>query len=173
MKATHNGHCQCCDRLQAISKGRIAKHGYQVIGAGSGDGFFAGTCPGSGHPPMEVSCELASELAKHARVRAQNLEERAKVEGLPSVDGMGWFHKYVPATWQHRKSYYEWVHRQFKDHENGDGRYSRYTALEQATQGNAKRAEYLRREAKNAISYAENREDAVKNWHAKELVERK
>lgn len=47
-KATHNGTCQVCGRLQAVSRWRIAKHGYTVK-----DGWFQGTCSGSRELPLE------------------------------------------------------------------------------------------------------------------------
>lgn len=60
MKATHNGTCQACGRLQA-SKGSVAKHGYTV----KGFGFFHGVCFGSHHVPMEVGQEVTvSTIAK-------------------------------------------------------------------------------------------------------------
>lgn len=46
-RATHQGTCQCCLRIQALPQGRLAKHGYQVAFRGSG-GWFSGTCRGSG-----------------------------------------------------------------------------------------------------------------------------
>jgi len=47
-KATHNGHCQACGRLQAVTPRGIANHGYTVD-----YGFFHGTCRGSGFRPLE------------------------------------------------------------------------------------------------------------------------
>ena len=48
-KATHNGTCQACGRVQAVkANGRLAKHGYTVE-----YGYFNGTCSGSDSLPLE------------------------------------------------------------------------------------------------------------------------
>lgn len=49
---THKGHCQLCDRLQAVNNktGLLAKHGYTKRWS-----YFVGTCPGSDHKPYEKS----------------------------------------------------------------------------------------------------------------------
>lgn len=51
---THKGHCQLCDRLQAVNNktGLLAKHGYTKQWS-----YFSGTCPGSDHRPYEKSCD--------------------------------------------------------------------------------------------------------------------
>lgn len=49
IKATKKGTCQICGRVQKLPNGKIAKHGYQVVGE------FHGTCDGSDHLPLEVS----------------------------------------------------------------------------------------------------------------------
>lgn len=51
--ATHNGHCQCCGRLQAHTPRGIAKHGYTTE-----YGFFNGTCSGSDRQPLELDTAL-------------------------------------------------------------------------------------------------------------------
>jgi hypothetical protein len=48
MSATHNGTCQTCGNQQAVSYGRVAKHGYTVEW-----GYFNGQCSGSGELPLE------------------------------------------------------------------------------------------------------------------------
>lgn len=49
-KATHNGTCQVCGRVQAVgvNSGNLAKHGYTVQW-----NFFSGTCEGADRAPME------------------------------------------------------------------------------------------------------------------------
>jgi hypothetical protein len=70
-KSTHTGTCQICQRRQALPSGRIAKHGYEVVGRGHG-GFFAGTCHGSDYLPFEISFDrletIASALAEHVNL---------------------------------------------------------------------------------------------------------
>lgn len=60
--ATHNGTCQICGRHQAFAKYVIAKHGYTVE-----HGYFQGTCPGSGHQPLEFDRTFADEVAASLR----------------------------------------------------------------------------------------------------------
>jgi len=58
-KATAKGTCQICGRVQKLPNGKVAKHGYQVVGE------FHGTCEGSDHLPLEVSYQqLPSAIAK-------------------------------------------------------------------------------------------------------------
>ena len=60
--ATHYGTCQICGRLQKASHDRsrggdnqwVAKHGYELHWYSQ-----VGECHGSGHEPLEVSCEYA------------------------------------------------------------------------------------------------------------------
>lgn len=67
-KATHNGTCQICGRLQALPSDKLSLHGYDVK-----HGYFNGICPGAGHVPLEVSRE-------HADLVAADLRKRAKAE---------------------------------------------------------------------------------------------
>jgi hypothetical protein len=62
METTHStpavtryiGNCQICEGDQKLHNGRMVHHGYQR----PGDGAIRGDCPGVGHVPYEVSCEL-------------------------------------------------------------------------------------------------------------------
>lgn len=62
MRHTHTGHCQLCDRQQAVNvtTGLLAKHGYTKRW-----GFFSGTCPGSGALPYERSCLEIAPVIVH------------------------------------------------------------------------------------------------------------
>ena len=71
-KATHNGTCQCCGRLQAFGKRGIAKHGYTTEW-----GFFNGTCGGSDHQPLELETALNIKTAQAIRDFADKLEAKA------------------------------------------------------------------------------------------------
>lgn len=59
MKHTHRGTCQICGALQAVNPktGDIAKHGYTVP-----NGYFLGTCLGSGNSPLQKSRTLCDEI---------------------------------------------------------------------------------------------------------------
>ena len=61
MKATHYGHCQVCNRRQKLPNGKLAKHGYQILG-----GYFDGVCFGSEHLPIEQDKTLVVESQEWA-----------------------------------------------------------------------------------------------------------
>ncbi len=52
-KATHDGNCQICGRLQRLPNGLLAAHGYVVEWS-----CFLGTCPGSHATPFQESKHL-------------------------------------------------------------------------------------------------------------------
>jgi len=69
MKATHNGTCQVCGRLQAARFGSgLAKHGYTVQ-----QGWWSGICQGAGKPPLELSTILCDEIVRVLRERGPAL----------------------------------------------------------------------------------------------------
>lgn len=74
---THRGHCQLCIRVQAIDMrtGFIAKHGYTVP-----NGYYIGTCPGSGEKSLHTERRLADAAVRTARERAAGY--MARVERL-------------------------------------------------------------------------------------------
>ena len=51
------GNCQICEGDQKLHAGGMVHHGYRR----PGDGFIHGDCPGVGHVPYEVSCDLVKE----------------------------------------------------------------------------------------------------------------
>lgn len=71
---THTGHCQLCDRVQAVSNssGEMAKHGYTVEW-----GFFSGTCPGSGELPYEKSNSAIGDQIVIAKGRIESMIKQA------------------------------------------------------------------------------------------------
>lgn len=72
-KATHNGTCQLCGRLQAVkANGRIAKHGYQVKW-----NQFLSTCEGSDAMPLEKSKVLVGEHIEYLQGRSAALDAEA------------------------------------------------------------------------------------------------
>ena len=68
------GRCQCCCRLQAVTGGRIAKHGYEVKHRGQG-GWFSGVCGGHQHAPVEVDRSVLDQVV--ASIRSQVADLRA------------------------------------------------------------------------------------------------
>lgn len=79
-KATHNGTCQACGRVQAVkANGKLAKHGYTVDW-----GYFNGTCGGSDKAPLEVSHEYTDATVEGLNNWAEKLEA-ATVENTESI----------------------------------------------------------------------------------------
>lgn len=68
------GHCQCCCRIQAVTGGRVAKHGYEVKNRGAG-GWFSGVCSGHQYAPVEVERTVLDSVV--ASIRNQIAELRA------------------------------------------------------------------------------------------------
>lgn len=112
-RATHQGTCQCCLRLQALPLGKLSKHGYCVAFRGQG-GFFSGTCRGSGELPFELSCEamkgFVAEVTQELTVLDQNA--KAVLENGCRFSTQGWY-------WEENKSgQYDlsrWIYIQFID----------------------------------------------------------
>lgn len=69
MKATHNGTCQVCGRMQAVKAKGLAKHGYTVEW-----GFFSGVCDGAGEAPVEESTEILDATVSRLSAAAARLE---------------------------------------------------------------------------------------------------
>lgn len=68
-KHTHRGTCQACGRRQAVSEGRIAKHGYTTK-----YGFFMGVCPGARELPLEKSADVLDLTVARLVAFADELE---------------------------------------------------------------------------------------------------
>jgi hypothetical protein len=71
-KATHQGECQVCGRMQKLPNGRLSKHGYTTR-----CGFFEGTCFGSGELPFEQDKTLVDVAIKHAEARLKDIKKSA------------------------------------------------------------------------------------------------
>ena len=67
------GICQCCGRLQAVTGGYMAKHGYTVK-----DGWFNGVCSGHQFPAMQESRTQADNICVSVRRDCVSLRQRAE-----------------------------------------------------------------------------------------------
>jgi hypothetical protein len=67
IKATHNGTCQVCGKLQALPEGKLSKHGYDVQFH-----YFRGVCPGAAFLPQEQDREQADKVAHGLMVRSRS-----------------------------------------------------------------------------------------------------
>jgi len=73
------GHCQCCGNEQAVVRGRMSKHGYQVK-----NGWFQGTCRGHQYAPVEVSCDALNDTVEMIRDQITTLNESADMLFSPA-----------------------------------------------------------------------------------------
>lgn len=88
--ATHYGTCQACGHLQKLPEGRIAKHGYTVE-----HGFFDGECFGSGHLPLQISCDLVKESIPRAEMQIETISKRVAKLRVPATEPKGWVMKTI------------------------------------------------------------------------------
>lgn len=95
MKATHQGQCQICSRIQKLPNTRLSQHGYTVEFS-----FFEGVCPGSKSLPYELSCDLIKQQIPLLLIRVTELE--AKIISLNNRDG----HFAYSKLYASRKGYY-------------------------------------------------------------------
>lgn len=66
------GHCQCCGRDQAVQRGRMSKHGYEVK-----NGWFNGVCGGHMFAPIEHDRTRLDEICVAVREESVRLSKRA------------------------------------------------------------------------------------------------
>lgn len=71
-KTQTRGECQCCGRDQAVVRGRMSKHGYNVE-----HGYFAGVCQGDGFRPIQVERTQADAIVVAVRADADRLDALA------------------------------------------------------------------------------------------------
>lgn len=72
MEKQIRGRCQACAKLQALTKGRMALHGYTVD-----HGYFNGTCAGAGNPPLQTHRDFADEVLIDILKDCDRLEDAA------------------------------------------------------------------------------------------------
>lgn len=102
-KATHTGECQICGNRQMLPSGVLAKHGYTTRW-----GFFAGTCPGSGHLPYELSCDRIQLNIDRVKAEAANLRSVAADARKQDDPSACWTHPYIRAATRYAKDGYHW-----------------------------------------------------------------
>lgn len=102
-KATHQGHCQVCNRIQKLPNDLMAKHGYAVLG-----GYFEGTCYGSDHLPLEVSKDMVVKSIAITRDRIKEFEHAIRLWSEPATEPEAWFHEYVSFKNGLIKPHYMW-----------------------------------------------------------------
>lgn len=84
MKATHQGSCQRCGRIQKLPSDRLSLHGYTKQW-----GFFNGTCPGSRALPYELDCSLCRAAVAWADAEIVRLQTKAVEVRQPVTEPKG------------------------------------------------------------------------------------
>lgn len=180
-RATHQGECQVCGRVQKLPDDRLAKHGYKVTIVG-----FQGVCIGSGELPLEVSCNMIERAIESAQAGIEHM--RAEIAHLlqPATEPHCWYHEYIPSTWE-RKGGYRWReidifvlpdthgfyftnHKEKPERLNYSGMYLCETALDVASMLNKSRAEALQREITKSEEYIAWQRGRVAAWKPRELT---
>lgn len=67
MKATHQGNCQVCGRLQALPGTTLSNHGYTV----SEFHYFHGVCPGARRQPLQLDRAITDKVVADLRREAK------------------------------------------------------------------------------------------------------
>lgn len=180
--ATHWGTCQVCGRRQKLPDGRIAKHGYTIA-----HGWQEGTCEGSGHLPLQISCDLVAESIERARAHAERLTGQVAKLRRPATEPQGWTQKTlyrgrtkfaIPAlvdikTDAEGRPYYT-----EEDGYSGRPRtvsglqlsYRIKTDLDMANHLNGSYAALLERKLPQIAAYIEHQTEVVRTWAPSELV---
>lgn len=103
-KATHAGTCQVCGRMSRLPGGVIAKHGYQL------QGYFSGTCRGTGHPPLEETADLLPKYMRELEMNIMAEQEKLAAIAAGEMVGLvfaGGYALYNPVTHAHGVATYE------------------------------------------------------------------
>ena len=79
-KATHEGTCQICGRVQRLPNGFLAKHGYKTT-----FGYFQGVCWGSKELPYEQSCDVLHSYVQFLNEKKIKLIQQRDAWLLPAT----------------------------------------------------------------------------------------
>ena len=88
-KATHSGTCQGCAAVQKLPGGVLAKHGYVIP-----QGYFHGTCRGSGLPPYEHNRAFILDCIDEAKGHIEGLRKTIAELQLPAATPEAWVRDY-------------------------------------------------------------------------------
>lgn len=172
MAAVNKGTCQCCGSVQKLPKGVLSLHGYRVLNGGYG-GWFVGSCPGSGHLPLEVDCSMVQGFADGARQTIQtNLGRIAAARNLNAANGFGKLKKVTGKTRSNPEGFTTWEVFEYVDGQEGDTpRYRSYESKAvQAQRGTDRFVAYIERQNAQHEAYAVQLEGILRNWAPKALL---
>lgn len=183
MKATHRGTCQVCSRVQKLPDGKLAKHGYQVLG-----GFFEGVCFGSHNLPLEQDKALVEKSIRWAAENWIATSNEARKWDKPATEPKLWYHVWVPQTTRYIPAHYSWQHCDLRIGEDGyvqvqmNGKWKRGSTyslyaknaddlLRIATESHAKYIEqHLQPKMRELNCYCKNQQWRIDTWHKKPLI---
>lgn len=183
MKATHRGTCQVCSRVQKLPDGKLAKHGYQVLG-----GFFEGTCFGSGHLPLEEDKALVEKSIAWAAQRWFETSQYARDWAKPATEPRLWYNVWIKQTARRVGGYYTWQRCAMYLDERNDvqvcmnnvwvsGRtYSLFARTEEDLLKIASKSQqsyienYLQPKMRELNRYCQNQQTRINTWHKKPLM---
>jgi len=177
-KATHQGTCQVCGRLQKLPHG-LSVHGYTTQ-----FGFFSGQCRGTYGQPFEKSHDLISKAIEDAKKLIEKhgvdiWELSARPKFIWAMDynrkGQPWFKCGYEVVDDHIQPFSGYRDpSKNRDTLNSLGLRKIYLrnrnvndALVDANQG---RVSYLRRTVKELESYIEWQNKRIESWEEKELT---
>jgi hypothetical protein len=144
-RATHQGHCQACGRIQRLPLGILAKHGYTVDW-----GFFNGVCCGSDRKPLESDKSVSESIIKALRTVVAPKAQRVAADLRSGVAEPRWT-KLVGSK------RVEVTRVELSDYDQG-----------QQIAGAAHRADS---EARHALAHANDLEKLIEAVHGKPLIE--
>ena len=101
-KATHQGQCQICDRLQKLPNNTLSQHGYKVE-----FGFFNGVCLGSKQEPYELSCNLIKEILPSVNSYVERLYEKKVCLSKPALTLDCFNYVWIKGS-DGMRGYYDW-----------------------------------------------------------------
>lgn len=146
------GHCQCCGRQQAVVRGNMSKHGYEVK-----SGYFQGVCHGDRYEPIEKNRQQADNMVQMVRedvIRLNQLADDLEAgRSLPERAKSG--NKAMG-----KKGYLEDAYCDYKDAPS----WHQHDALQSAIWG-------ARNRARSGESWANSMSQIVINYHGKPLIE--
>lgn len=176
-QATHWGTCQACGRRHKLPDGRIARHGYTIA-----NGWQEGTCMGSDHPPLEVSCDLVKKSIVDARAKSVAVAKRVADLRQPATEPEAWV---MQTVYVGRKAVKMPTVVEIKTDADGKpyyytGRghhvraiqlsYKIKTALDMANHLNGNFAAVLERQLPQIAEYIKAQTEVVATWQPRELV---
>jgi hypothetical protein len=119
-RATHQGECQICGRVQKLPNDLLSQHGYKVL-----NNFFSGVCPGSKQQPYERSCDLIREILPSLNAHLVGLHSEVVDLFLSAVEPECFNYVWVKNAESEGRGSYQWKQGTLtiEEKNNGNGYY--------------------------------------------------